>query len=154
MADTDTPLTPGVDVLTRPDGGREILYHQTPVERAELKTDVLLGFDTPEGATGSITRGDVGRISRVHGTDVTITSLTSQRRRVYKVDELQALPTVILVTPPREASYAVEEGAWYQDPTTGQVLKCQNRMWVDAITGKQVLLPVFPRLILRKAAGV
>jgi hypothetical protein len=109
----------------------------------------LLGFDVPDSNKGDL--GKVLVVKREGGERlVTLQSLVSGANRVYKESELVALPTSILVMPPEVETFGVEEGAWYQTPE-GTLIKCVNRMWVDALTGRQIspLMPLVPRLVLR-----
>lgn len=142
------PAPSRVEVTTE-SGSREVLFKGQPPDMDLLKEGHLLGFDIPDSNKGDL--GKVLGIKREGGERlVTLQSLVSGSNRVFKESELAAVPTSILVIPPTDSTFSVEEGAWYQTPEGG-LIKCVNRMWVDALTGRQIspLMPLVPRLILR-----
>jgi hypothetical protein len=106
---------------------------------------VLLVFPHGDG-------GDFGIIRGVSGDGhVTLASVTSRKKVIYSIAELQTVRPLVAVLEAPTRLPAVEAGAWYQDEA-GKLYKAQGvgASGVEWITpeGSSVRLPLIPTLRL------
>lgn len=124
----------------------EVLLRTTAdvLDRAIIVPGAVMGFVVPSLGMGdfSIVRGIAP-----DGT-VTLASVTSRRKKVYMLDELEKIrPMIILRQLPRGVQ-AVENGSWYQDVRDGKLVQARDGKWLDE-KGSAALMPIVPSLILR-----